>query len=258
MDLGIGGRVAVVSGGARGSGLVIGQRLAAEGVRIVLSGRDPEMVRAAEERIRASGGEAVGVVGDAVAPDMAERLREAAEANFGPVGICVMNYASLSSNARSFMEITDQELEDSYQTYFLAIVRMMRAVLPGMKAQQWGRVILLGSGNMKNPSVVDPLTAQSVRVAGALLLKNLTFEYSEHNISFNTLAIGAFKTALAMDYLKTAPQGSYQAYADQVPMKRWAEPEELAALVTWLCGEESAYVNGEVIRIDGGQTHSLF
>lgn len=257
MDLGLMGKTAVVSGGARGSGLQIGQRLAREGARIVLSGRDPEMVRAAEKSIRDAGGDAIGVVADVTTKEGPAEIKAAAE-TFGPVSIAIFNFAALSSLEREFMKIPDEEFYQGIETYYMTIVRMCRTFLPDMVDLNWGRVILLGSANMKNPSAVDPLVAQSVRVGGAALLKNLTFEYGKHNISFNTLAIGAFMTALGKDYLDTAPPGSYEAYADLVPLKRWAQPSELAALVTFLCGEESSYVNGEVIRIDGGQTRSLF
>ena len=258
MDLGIKGRIAVICGGARGSGLEIAHFLAREGVKVVMSGRYPDMVREAEKSVRDAGGEAVGVVADVVAPDGPEKIKEAAHKAFGAPDIMVLNIATISSNDREFMNITDEEFEKSYQAYFMAPVRMLRAFLPDMAKNRWGRVVLLGSANMKNPSPVDPLTAQAVRVGGAALLKNLTAEYGEYNISFNTLAIGAFMTELGKDYLKTAPPGSYEAYCETIPAKRWADPSELAGLVTYLCGEQSAYVNGEVIRIDGGQTKSLF
>lgn len=258
MKLGIEGRVAVIAGGARGSGLVIAQRLAAEGVKVVLTGRHEAMVKAAEQSIRAAGGAAAGVVADVTAKDGPARIKAAADQAFGPPGIIVLNMAAIPSNARALMAIDEAEVYHAFETYYMTVFRMARAFLPDMAKATWGRVILLGSANMKSPSGVDPMIAQSVRVGGAALLKNLTHEYSRHNISFNTLAIGAFKTDLAKDYLKTAPPGSYEAYADRVPLKRWAEPEELAALVTFLCGDESSYVNGEVIRIDGGQTESMF
>jgi NAD(P)-dependent dehydrogenase (short-subunit alcohol dehydrogenase family) len=258
MDLGLKGKVAVVSGGARGSGLEIGQRLAREGAKIVLTGRDPATVRAAEQSIRDLGGEAIGVVVDPITKDGPATIKAAAAKAFGRVAIMIINFADLSTLERDFLKISDEEFYSSVETYYMAPVRMCREFLPDMVDLNWGRVILLGSANMKNPSAVDPLIAQTVRVGGAALLKNLTFEYGKYNISFNTLAIGAFLTQLGKDYLKTAPQGAYEAYADLVPLKRWAQPSELAALVAFLCGEESVYVNGEVIRIDGGQTRSLF
>ena len=258
MDLKIAGKVAVVCGGARGTGLEIAKRLAKEGVKVGISGRYEDIVRSAEEEIRSEGGEVIGIVIDAIEPGAPEEIRAKVEEEFGKVGIVVINFATVSSNEREFLNVTDEEFEKSYQTYFMAPVRMLRAFLPGMKEMEWGRVITLGSANSKNPSLVDPMIAQAVRVGGAALLKNLTFEYSRYNISFNTLAIGAFETDLAKSYLETAPQGAYQAYADLVPLKRWGQVGELASMVVYLCGQESAYVNGEVIRVDGGQTASLF
>lgn len=257
MELGIKGRVAVVAGGARGSGLVIAERLASEGVKVVLTGRYPEMVKAAEDKIRAAGGEALGLVVDVTAKDGPATIKAAADKAFGPAGIIIIN-VGIVSHARNLMDIPEEDYYECFEAYYMTVVRMCRAFLPDMAEMKWGRVILLGSALMKNPSPLDPLVAQTVRVGGASFLKNMTFEYSPYNISFNTLAIGAFKTDLARDYLAHAPPGTYEKYADKVPLKRWAEPEELAALVLFLCGEQSAYVNGEVIRIDGGQTESMF
>lgn len=258
MQLGIEGKIAVVAGGARGSGLVIAEQLAGEGVKVVLTGRYPEIVRAAEKKIRAAGGEATGVVVDVTAKDGPATIKAAADKAYGPANIIVLNMATIASTARNFMDISEEEYYLCFETYYMTVVRMCRAFLPDMAKAKWGRVILLGSALMKNPSQVDPLIAQTVRVGGASLLKNLTFEYSPDNISFNTLAIGALKTDLAKGYLDNAPPGTYEKYANKVPLKRWAEPSELAALVTFLCGAESSYVNGEVIRIDGGQTESMF
>lgn len=258
MDLGIAGRTAVVSGGARGTGLEIARRLSAEGCNVVLTGRQPDMVREAEREIAACGGKALGVVVDPLTPEGPGIIREAAVAAFGPVAITVFNFASVSSFERDFLKIPDAEFEECYQAYFMTPVRMLRAFLPDMVALNWGRVVLMGSGNMKNASIADPLTAQSVRGAAPLLFKNLSYEFGPHNITFNTIAIGAIKSDLARAYLETAPEGAEQQYADAVAVKRWGDPGELAAFAVMLCAQDNAYLTGETIRFDGGQTRSVF
>jgi NAD(P)-dependent dehydrogenase (short-subunit alcohol dehydrogenase family) len=177
--------------------LEIGQRLAREGAEIALAGRDPAAVPAAEQSIRDLGAEAVGVVVDPSTKDGPAIIKAAAAKAFGRVAIMIINFADLSTLERDFLKISNEEFYKSVETYYMAPVRMCRAFLPDMADFNWGRVILQRSANMKNPSAVDPLIAQTVRVGGAALLKNLTFEYCKYNISFNTLAIGAFLTHLA-------------------------------------------------------------
>lgn len=258
MDLGIRGRTAVVSGGARGTGLEIAKRLSAEGANVVLTGRHPDMVADAERAVRAEGGQALGVVTDVLSKEGPAVIRAAAEKAFGPVAINIYNFSVMTTDEREFLRITDEEFYACIEGYYMAIIRMLRQFLPGMQQLNWGRVILLGSANMKNASIMDPLTSQSVRGAAPLLFKNLTYEFGKHNIAFNTIAIGAIKTDLARAYLDTAPPGSEEGYAEAVPLKRWGLPSELATFVTMLCAREMVYLNGETIRFDGGQTRSVF
>jgi len=257
MDLGIAGRVALIAGGSRGSGLAIARRFAAEGVRVVLSGRDPSIVDQAVGAIRATGAEVVGVVADMSLAAGAAAMRSAAERAFGPPEILVINPPS-PARTRGFLASPPQEFQDCFDAYVMPVVHLAQAILPGMQQRRWGRVVLLGSANMKNPNSVDPVITQNVRVAGAALIKTLTYEFSRDNITFNTFAIGAFHTDLAKAYLSEAPTDAYRTFADKVPLKRWAEPEELANAVAFVCSDAAGYINGELIRIDGGQTESLF
>ena len=143
MKLGIEGRIAVVAGGARGSGLVIAQRLAAEGVKVVLTGRHADMVRAAEQSIRTAGGDAVGVVADVTSKEGPAMIKAAADKAFGAPGIIVLNMAAIPSNARALMAIDEAEVYHAFETYYMTVFRMARTFLPDMAQMNWGRVILL-------------------------------------------------------------------------------------------------------------------
>src|SRR5262249_43262355 len=141
MKPGIKGKVAVVAGGARGSGLVIAERLAREGLKVALTGRDPAMGRSAEAQIRATGGEAIGIVADVTSQDGPAAIKAAADEAFGPPGIVVLNMAKIPSDARGLMAVSDEEFYAGFETYYMSIVRMARAFLPDMARMKWGRVI---------------------------------------------------------------------------------------------------------------------
>lgn len=257
MDLGLNGKVALVAAGARGSGLAIARRLATEGAKVIVTGRDDGIVASALETLRAQGAAAEGIVSDMVSPEGVARIREGCEDGFGMPDILVVNPPS-PARTRGLLETPDEEFYETYDAYVMSLVRLGKAFLPAMSDKGWGRVVLLGSANMKSPNSIDPIVSQNIRVAGAMVMKTLTYEFSQHGITFNTLAIGAFHTDLAKVYLSEAPEGAYQTFAQKVPIRRWGEVSELADVAAFLCSEPAGYLNGEVIRIDGGQIECLF
>lgn len=257
MDYQIAGKVALIAAGASGTGLEVAEKLAAEGVRIILTSRKQASVDAAVARIEAAGGEVVGLVTDMTSPEGIARIAKTAEETIGMPDILVINPPS-PDRARGLMNIEDAEYLASFEQYVLCVVRLARAFVPTMAERNWGRVVYLGSANMKAPNSIDPSYAQNIRVAAAALMKTLTYEFSRHQITFNTLAIGAFHTEVAKAYLEEAPEGSYEAFAQKVPMKRWGEVSELADVAVFLCSQAAGYLNGEVIRVDGGQIESMF
>lgn len=257
MDLGIADRTALVAGGARGSGLAISRELARAGAKVVLTGRDAQIVAKAAAELEGSGARGLGVVADMTVAGGVQAIFDAAAAGPGQPDILVINPPS-PARTRGLLETGDQEFYECFDAYVMSVVRLIRTFVPAMVERKWGRVLLLGSANMKNPNSIDPIYTQNIRVAGAALMKTMTYEFSPSNITFNTVAIGAFHTDLAKDYLAGAPPGAYETFAAKVPLRRWGEPEELALAAAFLCSEAGGYINGEVIRIDGGQTESMF
>lgn len=264
MDLGIAGKVAVVAGGSRGCGLGVAEALAAEGAQVVLSGRVADKVATAEATIRAKGGAACGVVADMTQESGCRTIIETARAAFGDPLILVVNSPGPfpdpeAQRGRGFDRCDDDLFREVHTDFVMSQVWLTREVLPAMKATQWGRLINLGSIAMKVPHLEDPMPAVNTRVAVAALMKSFAQEFGPYGVTANTIATGPFESELSHAYrqsgtgVKTADW-----YRTMLPVGRWGRPEEMGALVAFLCSQQAAFLTGETIRIDGGYTKSLF
>ena len=264
MDLGLAGKVAVVAGGSRGCGRGIAQALAAEGARVVLSGRQAEAVQASVEAIRAAGGQVAGVVADMTVKAGAQQIIAAAREAFGAPEILVVNSPGpvpdrASKRWRGFENCSDEDFLEVYQSFVMSVVYLTREVLPDMRRQQWGRLLNIGSIAMKTPHLDDPMPATNTRVAVAALMKTLSQENGAYGITANTIATGPFETELSRDY-RASGTGvkTDEWYRKMLPVGRWGRPDEMGSLAAFLCSTHAAFLTGETIRLDGGYTKSLF
>jgi 3-oxoacyl-[acyl-carrier protein] reductase len=257
MELGIAGKVAVVGGGSRGCGLGIAMSLAREGARVVLTGRQPDIVAQAVATIHEAGGKAHGVVADLTKKTDASRIAAEARQIFGDPAILVVNPA-WSGRTRGFEQTPDEEFRRGNDIWIMSAVHLLREVLPAMRAVKWGRIVVLGSIAMKEPHVEDPMYIGNTRVAVAALIKTLAHEYGRDGITANTIATGPFLTDLSRSYMQDAGAYTEEAMLRLTAMGRWGQPEEMGDVVAFLCSERASYVSGETIRVDGGYGHSLF
>lgn len=264
MDLGLTGKVAVVAGGSRGCGRGIAQTLAAEGARVLLSGRQPEAVNACVEAIRAAGGNAAGVVADMTVKAGAQQIIAAAQEAFGAPEILVINSPGpvpdrATHRWRGFENCSDDDFLCVYQDFVMSVVYLTREVLPEMRRRQWGRLLNIGSIAMKTPHLDDPMPATNTRVAVAALMKTLSQENGPHGITANTIATGPFESELSRDY-RASGTGvkTDEWYRKMLPVGRWGRPDEMGSLAAFLCSTHAAFLTGETIRLDGGYTKSLF
>jgi 3-oxoacyl-[acyl-carrier protein] reductase len=261
MDLGLGGRVALVMGASKGIGRGIASALAREGARVAIASRSAERIEAAAEAIRA---EALGREGESpsVAPFVADasdlaRLAELpaeVESALGPVEILVLN-----AGGPPFGGTLDHDLdewEQAYRSLVLAPRVLAGAVVPGMRERGWGRIVNVGSSSTREP-IPGLALSNSHRMAAVGFLKTLAGEVAGDGITVNTVATGRFATDRLADAGGSMEAAEAKARAE-VPAGRLGLPEEYGDLVAFLCSERAAYLTGTVIPLDGGLLDSAF
>jgi len=255
MDLGLKDRICLVTGSTAGIGLETARLLAAEGARVVVNGRNGDRV----EQARADVGAALGVACDLSEPAAAERLVAETAAALGPVECLVNNVGEAYQIA--FEDVTDEQWDAMWQLNVMSYVRSIRAVLPAMKEAGEGTIVNVSSTAGKRPSTGMP--NYSVTKAAVLSLSRLVADlYAKHGVRCNAVAPGPTATAAwlgdggladqqAAASIKTRQQ-VLEAVGAGRPLGRLAEPDEIAAVIVFLCSQRASYVTGSAWSADGG------
>ena len=255
MDLGLQQRICLVTGSTTGIGLETARLLAAEGARVVVTGRDSERLDTA----RKESGAALAVACDFSEPGAPDAVvTEVAEA-LGPVE-CLVNNVGEAYQA-GFEEVTDEQWDAMWQLNVMSYVRCIRAALPGMKELGRGVIVNVSSTAGKRPSTGMP--NYSVTKAAVLSLSRLIADlYAKNGIRCNAVAPGPTATQAWLGEGGLADQqaaGSIktrlevlQAVGSGRPLGRLAEPEEIASVIAFLCSERASYVTGSAWSADGG------
>jgi 3-oxoacyl-[acyl-carrier protein] reductase len=251
MDLGLHNRVCLVTGSTAGIGLETARLLAAEGAHVVVTGRDADRV----ERARSESGAGAGVVADLSDPAAADRLVSEA----GPVD-CLVNNVGLAYQV-AFEEVTDEQWDSMWQLNVMSYVRCIRAVLPGMRQAGRGAIVNVSSTAGKRPSTGMP--NYSVTKAAVLSLSRLVADlYAKDGIRCNAVTPGPTATDAWLGEGGLADQQAARSNKTRVevlenvgagrPLGRLAEPQEIAAVICFLCSERASYVTGSAWSADGG------
>ena len=245
----------VVTGSTAGIGVETARLLAADGATVVVSGRDPDRV----EQAKAETGAKLGVPGDLSRPGEPERLVAEVEQEFGRVD-CLVNNVGLAVQI-DFADVTDEQWDSMWQLNVMSYVRAIRAVVPGMQERGYGRIVNVSSTAGKRPSTGMP--DYSVTKAAVLSLSRLVADvYAKDGILCNAVCPGPTRSPAWL-----APGGLADQVAersgkarDEVlagvgggrPIGRMAEPEEIAAVVAFLCSDRASFVTGAAWSADGG------
>ena len=241
MDLGLGGKVCIVTGSTSGIGLEVARQLRAEGAHVATSGR------------RSDGIGDLHVAADLSIPGEPERLVSAAFAHFGQVDCLVNNVGGTA--IRALPDLTDDDWQQSFELNLMSAVRATRAVLP-LLSGRGGSIVNVSSTSGKRPSATLP--EYSVMKAALLSFSRLVADvYAKEGIRCNAVTPGPTASeAWLGDGGLADQQGDRETVLAKVaagrPLGRLGEPEEIAAVVVFLCSERSSYVTGAAWSADGG------
>jgi NAD(P)-dependent dehydrogenase (short-subunit alcohol dehydrogenase family) len=259
MDLGLGGKIALVSGGSKGMGRAAAEELAREGARVLVLARGQDAIDDTVAAIRANGGVAEGLSADMTDPaSIADALSCCNDRLGGDPDIAVAN---VYGTARlSFDTATLDDFRSGYELLVLSALRLAHAVVPGMKRRGWGRIVTIGSFCVKKPHWQIPLIVDNVTRAGAAALnKSLSNELGAHGITVNTIAPGFIATEMAQAWMAELareqgqdPEAASAALDATIPLRRQGTSEEIGAAVAFLCSQRASYITGQMIMVDGG------
>ena len=248
MDLGLDGKVALVTGASQGIGFGIANELALEGARVAISSRTQERIEAAAEQIGAR-----AYVHDTVDLDAAPALIEAVERDLGPIDILVTNTGGPPGGDP--LEFTREQWEAAHRELVVAAIEMIELVVPGMRERGFGRVVSISSSAAKEP--IPPLLLSSAHRPGLLgAFKVLGKKLAADGITLNTILPGRIATD-RISHLHGSIEKAQEVARDEIPAGRLGSPEELAAAAVFLCSERASYITGTTILVDGGLTNSL-
>jgi NAD(P)-dependent dehydrogenase (short-subunit alcohol dehydrogenase family) len=239
------GRIALVTGGSSGIGQAIVQRLAADGARVAIA----DIADSSEtlDSVRAAGGQASAAHCDISQGSDVARFAREVEQRYGNTDIVV--HAAAYQFVRSFDDVSFEDWRKTQAVNQDAVFHLLKAVLPGMKAAHWGRIILIASSQF---FIGGQAMAHYVTSKGALigLAHGLAAELGPHGITINSVAPGLTRTKKAVADL---PEAVFQQVASLQAIPRNGRPEDQAGAVSFLASEDAAFITGQTLLVDGGQ-----
>jgi NAD(P)-dependent dehydrogenase (short-subunit alcohol dehydrogenase family) len=257
LDLGLKGKVAIVTGGSDGIGRATATRLAQEGARVAICARRPEPLEKVANEIRSRGGDAFAQAADVSKADDVERFIKAVAAHYGRIDILVNNAGS--SVRGPFESVPDEKWKADIELKVFGAIRTCRLAVPYMKKQGGGRIVNITTVGGKQPGAASGPTSVS-RAAGLALTKGLSKEYAADNILVNTVCIGKIRSGqherrIAQN--KLDPAEYYAKMSADIPMGRVGEAEEVANVIAFLVSGAASYVTGTSVNLDGGMSGVL-
>lgn len=237
------GRVALVTGGARGMGAAHAEALAGRGARLVLADLDRAELEAVAERLRTAGAEVMVAAGDITAPGVAEHLVEQAITSWGRLDVVVHN-AGIMHDFRTLADTTRDTVQPYLNVNVLAPLEITRAAVPHLRNSDAPRVIFVSSqwGQVPDGHSYGYMVSKAAQLG---LMKALAQELVADRILVNAVAPGAVHTRMVPDHY-------YDTEVAAVPLGRLADPAEIAAFVAFLASDAAGFVTGQTIPVNGG------
>lgn len=261
MDLGLSGKIGLVTASSRGIGRAIAEGLATEGCQVIICSRNQKSLSKAARQIEAKTQQPVTPIqADLCKKESIHQLVERITERFEKIDILVNNVGGPPFNRH--YELTDKDWQESFELTFLSQVMISEALLPMMKKNGWGRIIFVTSVAVKQPGI---LIANAQRASVAVYAKTLSNELGEYNILVNTICPSFAVTDKYYEVADevanrrgTSREEILEEWMKSVPLKRPAAPAEVANLAVFLASEKASYITGTCIQVDGGFVKSLF
>jgi 3-oxoacyl-[acyl-carrier protein] reductase len=260
MNLGLEGKKAIVTAASRGLGRAVALRLAEEGVELAICARGVENLKRVEEEIHRAGGRVFAAPADVSDEKAIKDFVALAAEKLGAVDIAVNNAGGPKPG--KFDDLAQADWENAFNLTFMSVVRLCHEVIPHMRKRGSGRIINLSSLSVKQP-LEGLISSNSIRLAVTGLAKTLADELAPENITVNTVCPGFALTDRLKDYMATIAKRENRSvdevmssFAAKIPMRRLAEPENIADLVVFLASERASYLTGLCIPVDGGTSRT--
>lgn len=258
MDLGITGKVALVTGGSLGIGRATAISLAREGVKVAICARRREHLDATQREIQTQGGQCLSIEGDMCKVQDLNRVIETTHQNLGNIDILVNNVGG-GTETHKIQEIPDEAWTKILELNLLTMSRTCQLVVPGMRERQWGRIVNISSVAGKIPDGTNVLYS-AIKAAVINYSKSLSEALARYNILVNTICPGLIHTPLWDEYarilsniMKMTPEKVMETVGTRyATLKRYGKPEEVADLVIFISSERASYITGATFNVDGG------
>ena len=249
MDLGIEGKVALVTGASTGLGFAVASALSSEGVQVAITSRSGQRIEAAAKKIGAR-----GYIHETSDVDRVPALVALVEQQLGPVDILVTNTGGPPANPDP-LGYSPSQWEAAYRDLVLAPMALIQRVLPGMRERHWGRILNCSSSAVREP-IPNIALSSANRSATLAAFKTLARHVARDGVTVNSLLPGRIATQRIID-LSGSLQAAQKAAADEVPAGRLGRVDEFGAAAAFLCSEPAGYITGVALLVDGGLTRSV-
>ena len=265
MKLNLKNKNAIVCASSQGLGKAAALDLAEEGVNLAICSRDQDKINKVKEEIHQKTKSEIKVIAlkvDLDSPDEIQAFYKQVENDLGSVDILVNNNGGPPPS--TFEQLSDDDWQKAFNSTMMSCLRLSKLVIPNMKKNAWGRIINISSVSVKTP-VNGLFLSNSMRMGVLGWAKALSDELAPHGVTVNTVCPGYTRTERVEAILETQSNSSglkkeeiEKSIAENIPMKRVGEAEDLAGLITFLASEKADYMTGLAIQVDGGSARTFY
>ena len=265
MNLNLNNKNAIVCASSQGLGKAAALDLAEEGVNLAICSRDQDKINKVKEEIHQKINSEIKVIAlqvDLDSPDEIQAFYKQVENDLGSVDILVNNNGGPPPS--TFEQLSDDDWQKAFNSTMMSCLRLSKLVIPNMKKNGWGRIINISSVSVKTP-VNGLFLSNSLRMGVLGWAKALSDELAPHGVTVNTVCPGYTRTERVEAILETQSNSSglkkeeiEKSIAENIPMKRVGEAEDLAGLITFLASEKADYMTGLAIQVDGGSARTFY